>query len=132
MKEKAIQFGKALDQDDFATAESLLSEDCHYYIGEETLIGPKAICDSYEQNMLEGRQKLDELVWGNAEIEVVSDLEYIVHFTDYLTHKNQKHTHRCEQQLTFNTQGKIISIHHINNQKEQIALHDFYVKVGLK
>ena len=58
MKETANLFGKSLDQDDFPTTKKLLSPDCRYLIGEETLIGPEAICKSYEDNMIEGRQTL--------------------------------------------------------------------------
>ncbi len=33
-------------------------------IGDIGLIGAEAIASPYEQNMLEGRETLDELAWG--------------------------------------------------------------------
>lgn len=131
MKEIAIQFGQSLDADAFDVTMKLLSQDCKYVIGEDILIGPKDICQSYEQNMIEGRKKLDELEWGKSNIETINDAEYYVHFTDYLTHKGEKYTHRCKQKLHVNTDGLIDSIVHIHDQEEQDRLNAYYRKVGL-
>ena len=132
MKEIASQFGHSLDQDDFEATKKLLSPNCRYLIGEKTLIGPDAICQSYEQNMIEGRQKLDVLEWGQSRIEELGDSEFFVHFTDYLTHKGLKYTHRCKQKLSIDQDGQITRIEHIPNQEEQDRLDAYYRKVGLK
>lgn len=132
MKETAIQFGKSLDKDQYEITKTLLSEDCTYNIGTEILKGPIAICNSYEQNMLEGKKKMDDLKWGESWIEELSQNTYYVHFTDYLTHKSQKHIHRCKQKLITNEEGLICSIVHIHNQEEQAKLDDFYLAVGIK
>jgi len=55
-KEKTIQFGQSLDNDEFELTKVLLSSECKYIIGDEVLIGPVDICNSYEQNMIEGRK----------------------------------------------------------------------------
>lgn len=128
----AVLFGQSLDQDDFNTTATLLDEQCTYHIGTEVLKGPVPIAQSYEKNMLEGRKKLDQLEWGQSSIETKGALLFHVHFTDYLTHKGMKHTHRCEQELTFSKEGKIIKIRHIHNQQEQEQLDLYYKKVGLK
>ena len=125
-------FRTSLDQDNFTITKTTLSPDCTYTIGAETLIGPDAICRSYEQNMVEGRKKLDKLEWGQSEIEVISDSEYFVHFTDYLTHKGIQFIHQCKQKLSFNEQGEIMRIEHIDDPEAQARLDDFYKKVGLK
>ncbi|WP_299890005.1 hypothetical protein [uncultured Lacinutrix sp.] len=109
-----------------------MSQDCNYFIGEDVLIGPEKICQSYEQNMIEGRQKLDNLEWGQSEIEPLKSNEFYVHFTDYLTHKGIKHTHRCKQKLFINEHGLIQRIEHIHNQEEQDKLNAYYKSVGLK
>ena len=131
MEHIARQFGKSLDADDFESTKSLLSPDCQYHIGKQTLIGPEAICHSYESNMLEGRKKLDQLVWGDSQIESINNQQFYVHFTDYLTHKGLKYTHRCQQRVTINEKGQIEQIEHIENEEEQQKLNDFYKKVGL-
>ncbi len=131
MKEIATQFGVSLDNNNFNATKKLLSKDCKYIIGKETLIGPEAICASYQQNMIEGRKKLDKLEWGKSNIEAINNSEYFVHFTDYLTHQGIHHTHKCKQKLTINNSGKIILIEHINDLVEQNSLDEFYRKVGL-
>lgn len=130
-KQIAIEFGRTLDRDQFELTKKLLSADCKYIIGEEVLIGPAEICDSYEKNMIEGRKKLDKLEWGESKVEVVDMNEFILHFTDFLTHKYQKHVHRCKQKLTFNNNGLICSIKHIDNPEETKKLNEYYKTVGL-
>lgn len=131
MKELAELFGRSLDKDEFEIVKGILSLNCKYKIGEEILIGPENICNSYEQNMIEGRKKLDKLVWGESSIEVINDSEYFVHFTDFLTHKGINYTHRCTQKVTIQ-KDKIVQIEHIENIGEQDRLNEFYRKVGLK
>jgi len=131
MKNIAIKFGTSLDQDDYKTTRQLLSSDCEYIIGSEILIGPQAISDSYEQNMIEGKKKMDKLEWGKSRIEDITESEFFVHFTDYLTHKGESYTHRCKQKVTVNTDNKIIKIEHIDNAEEAEKLKAFYIKVGI-
>lgn len=131
MKEIARRFGISLDNDQFEETKELLSRDCKYIIGSEVLIGPEKICQSYEQNMIEGRKKLDKLEWGQSRIEPLSDSEFFVHFTDYLSHKGLNHTHRCKQKLSIDDNLKIYKIEHIDDVDEQAKLKEFYKKVRL-
>ena len=126
----ATQFGESLDKDDFQQTIRLLSEDCVYRIGQESFVGPQAIVGSYEKNMIDGRAKLDKLVWGQSQIEPINESEYLVHFTDYLTHAGENFTHRCKQKLTFN-HGKIVQIQHIDDPEEATKLAAFYSRVGI-
>jgi len=130
--EVAAKFGHSLDNDAFKITEGLLSGDCRYTIGTEVLVGPKAICNSYEQNMIEGRKKLDVLEWGQSRIESINEHTYYVHFTDYLTHKGESYTHRCKQKLTISSGGLITAIEHIHDDDEQQRLDAYYRRVGLK
>jgi len=131
MKEVAEKFGESLDNDEFEITKETLSQHCKYIIGKQILIGPENICNSYEQNMIEGRRKLDKLEWGKSRIELINKSEYFVHFTDFLTHKGINYTHRCKQKLGIR-EGKIIQIEHIEDTEEQERLDEFYQKVGLK
>ena len=78
------------------------------------------------------RSKLDSLEWGKSRIESISDSEFYVHFTDYLTHKRIKYVHRCKQKLTIDSNGKITSIEHVHDKDEQDRLSRFYAEVGLR
>jgi len=126
----AKKFGASLDNDEFEITKIILSDDCEYLIGNDVLKGPDAICDSYEQNMVEGRKKLDKLEWGQSEIEEIKDSEYYVHFTDYLTHQGVDYTHRCKQRLRIKDQ-KIVSIEHVDDPEEQERLNEYYKSVGI-
>ena len=130
-KEIAIQFGQSLDNDEFNLTKNLLSQECKYIIGNEVIIGPDDIGHSYEQNMIEGRKKLDVLEWGQSCIEPINESEYYVHFTDFLTHKGRSYTHKCKQQLLINDEGKITLIKHIHDQEETDRLENYYKEVGL-
>ncbi len=127
-----LQFGKALDRDEFSIVRSLLEDACEYAIGEQKLIGPEAIANSYESNMIEGRKKLDKLEWGQCKVEQINDTEFYVHFTDYLMHKGEEYTHRCKQKIRVGVQNKIVHIEHISDPSEQERLDNFYKRVGLK
>lgn len=131
MIEIAKQFGASLDEDNFELTKTLLSADCKYTIGAEVLHGPDDIVGSYEKNMLEGREKLDGLVWGKSNVTQISTNEFLVHFTDYLTHKGIEYTHKCSQKLIFNKENKIDSIEHLQDEEEQSRLNKYYNKVGL-
>lgn len=131
-KEIAIQFGQSLDKDEFNLTWNLLSQECKYFNGEDVLIGPDDICSSYEQNMIEGRKKLDVLEWGKSRVESINDSEYYVHFTDYLTHKGKSYIHKCKQLLLINEEGQIVSIKHMHDHEEQERLDIYYKEVGLK
>jgi len=130
-EEIAIKFGQTLDKDQFELTKKLISDDCKYYIEDDLIIGPEKICNSYKQNMIEGRRKLDVLEWGESKVQVIDDKKFVVHFTDYLTHKNKNHVHKCAQILTFNNEGLINRIEHENNEVEKKKLNEFYKKVGL-
>ena len=130
-REIVEQFGKSLDKDDFEAAKNTLTQDCVYVFGDIEINGASAICKSYEDNMIAGRKKLDELTWGESRVEQVSDQEYFVHFTDYLTHVGKSYVHRCQQRITVNQDNKICQIDHIDDPDEQNRLNAFYEEVGL-
>lgn len=130
-REVATLFGTSLDNDDYDITRTVLAEACEYKIGLKTIIGPEAISKSYEDNMIEGKRKLDKLEWGKSVIEDLSEDEFLVHFTDYLTHAGQEYIHRCQQKLTVDSDNKIIQIEHIENSKEQEKLAAFYKSVGI-
>lgn len=131
MLDIAVQFGQSLDQDDYETTKGLLSEDCIYDTGNMILKGTEEITASYEDNMLAGRKKMDRLEWGQSAIDKISETEFVVNFTDYLYHKGEKYTHRCQQKLCLDQDGKICRIEHIPNKEEQQRLNNWYQSVGI-
>lgn len=131
-REIAIQFGDSLDSDEYAITRSVLADDCEYIIGNEKLLGPIEISKSYENNMIEGKKKLDKLEWGKCKIEDISETEFFIHFTDYLTHKSKEFVHRCKQKVIVGQNYKIVKIEHISDPEEQEKLNSYYKSVGFK
>ncbi len=125
-------FGKALDHDDFASVKGLIRPDCVYTVGESTHTGPDAIAASYEQNMTEGRARLDEVVCGQSVVEAVGENEFLIHFTDHIKHKGKSFIHRCKQKITIGDDLRIVRIEFINDDNEAKRLQDFYEQVGVR
>ena len=131
MIEIAQAFGTSLDEDDYTAALKLVGADCLYKIGERTLKGPKEIVSSYEQNAIEGRKKMDELIWGKCQVTEETPGTYLIHFTDFLKHKGKSHIHRCKQRVQINAANQIQYIEHIEDAIESKKLRAFYDSVGL-
>lgn len=131
MRAIAEQFGHALDNDAYEKTRALLSADCIYAIGEETIVGAQAIVDSYEQNMLAGRKKMDKLEWGESTIDQLSPQEFIVNFTDKLFHKGEHYIFQCQQRLFISEDGKINKIEHIHDEAAWQELQSWYKSVGI-
>ena len=127
----AEEFGRALDHDDFGKIKTLVDPECVYIIGDDQLIGPEAIANSYEQNMIEGRKQLDELLWGESGVEEIEPDEFIIHFTDHLKHKGRSFIHRCKQRVKIGENGTIIEISHVADPNESARLKTFFDEVGL-
>jgi hypothetical protein len=130
-EQRALAFALSLDEDDFSKAEEFLSEDCVYLSGNKKLVGPQAICGLYEQNMLHGREKFDNLEWGTSEIEQISNSEFYIHFTDHIFHKGFAHTYKCKQKVRFDAGGNINLIVHMPDEGEERRLKEFCKDVGL-
>jgi hypothetical protein len=130
-EEIVIGFSSALDNDDFEEARRYLSKNCVYFIDGRTLTGADEIVNSYERNMTEARNKLDRLEWGKTEIKKLNALEYLLYFTDLLTHKGVNHVYKCSQRLRLNESGEIIEITHFEEGEERKNLELFYSKVGI-
>lgn len=127
----AILFGQYLDNDDFAQFKTILAPDCQYEINGELLIDNASIAGLYEKNMKEGKVKFDELRWGEAVIKKVTDNQFDVYFSDFLTHKGMTHNYHCKQRVTVNDQFLVNKIEHMELPNEKEQLMAFYKEVGL-
>ena len=127
----ARAFGQTLDRDDFAEFAQLLADDCIYEIGDQVLRTKESIAGLYEQNMLEGKKKFDELVWGQSRIESLNANEFEVYFSDYLKHRGIEHRYHCKQRIRINDALLVDQIVHFELPGERAALEAFYAKVGL-
>jgi hypothetical protein len=126
----AEAFGRALNCDDFAALRELLDPECAYAVGQENFEGPEAISESYEFNMLTGREQLDDVVWGESGIEEIGNNEFVVYFTDHLKLNGHSFIHRCRQQIAISEEKFVTRIQHIPDPQELQRLGEFYDRVG--
>lgn len=127
----AKQFGEYLDEDNFEQFKLLLSVDCNYEIGGQVLNTPETIAGLYEQNLKEGKEKFDELIWGKSRVEQVSENQFDIFFSDFLKHKGVTHNYKCKQRILINADGLVEEIIHLELPGEKEALQRYYEQVGL-
>jgi hypothetical protein len=122
-------FASALDRCDFAEAAIYLSKDCHYQLGQLTLVGPEAIIGSYRDSAAWASRTLDQVIY---ESEVTQDRDSLsVLYIDRLTHGGQTHEYRCRQHLSLNAAGKIARIVHEELPGEHEMLVAYFAKCGV-
>ena len=101
------QFAAVLDACDYASAAEFLAGQCLYERpSRESLIGPRAICDSYRESDERARRDFDSVVYRS---EVTADASggIRIDFLDELGSGNAKHTFRCSQIVYFDDNEKI-------------------------
>ena len=111
-RETVERFARALDDEDYALAGSLLAEDCQYLCRGEWFRGSSAINGAYRQNGA-AAQRFDSIAYESA-VAKDSDETYRIRFVDHLTHAGHEFTFRCEQLVRLDESGKIVSIEHID------------------
>jgi len=121
----AQSFGTLLDQDDFEGFKKLLAADCVYHIHEDILHGGDEIAGLYEQNMKAGKKKFDKLEWGECSITALSEDQFMVHFSDFITHGGQTHNYKCNQIISINDDLVVTTIKHQEIPGEREAFEQY-------
>ncbi len=127
----ARQFAQALDEGNYPTAQSLLASDCVYDSPSGTLCGPEAIIDSYRNNSEKAHGWFENIEYDSQVIES-DDTSATILFIDHLTHSTGKHTYRCQQKITLDSDHLIIKIDHREIEVERRALEGFLTRCGIK
>jgi hypothetical protein len=101
------QFAEALDVCDYVLAAEFLTDNCHYERpGQQSLIGPRAICNSYRESDERARHDFDSVVY-RSEVTADESGGIRLNFFDELGSGNAKHTFRCSQIVYFDENEKI-------------------------
>ena len=127
----AIRFAKALDGgDDGTIAGPMLTEDCIYTTRDKVITGRDAIMATYVDSDRSAKEKFDRVEY-DSEVSPSGDGRYVIRYLDRLTHSGQVHEHRCEQVLTFDDEGLICRIEHVDLPGESEALSSYLDRVGV-
>jgi hypothetical protein len=116
------QFAGALDARDYARAAGFLADDCRYERpGQETLIGPHAICVSYRESDVWARHAFDSVAYFS---EASSDASGGIRLTflDELVSGVATHVFRCAQILYFDEYQRIerIALKEIVGERDRL------------
>jgi len=122
----AISFASALDRCDFDEAGPYLCDECVYMMGPGRTVGRAAIVNSYRDNAAWASEVLSEVVY-ESDVRQLPDGRCEIAFTDHIFHGGQKHAYRCCQILSFDGDGLIAQIEHVELPDEREKL-DVYFK----
>ena len=125
----AERFAKSLDEEDYDVTAECLAEECRYYIAGDEHQGREAVIASYKKAGDWASKTLDAI--GYESRVRSDDGRLVVEFVDHLEHAGQKLTHRCEQHLEFDAEGRICKITHVDLPGEKAAVDLFLKSVGL-
>jgi hypothetical protein len=121
----ARQFAAALDKCDYPTAAAFLAKNCQYERpGQETLIGPEAICQSYDESDVNARSKFDSVIY-HSQAEAAGPDGVRLTFFDELRVDDASYTFRCGQIVYFGEDQKINRIELAEIPSERERLNDF-------
>ena len=128
--EVAERFAESLDREDYETASRLLHDDCVYTIGGQVHRGKEAILASYRKAGDWVAENLDAVRYESS-VRPSPTGGATVDFVDHLEHAGERLTHRCEQHLELDAEGKIVSIRHVDPPGEAEAVRAFLERVGV-
>ena len=121
VEQVAAALATALDQCDFNTAATLLHAQCEYVIDAfETHVGSDAIIASYRGAHDAATAVLDSVTYESSVRGEGPDA--VIAYIDHLVKGAHRHTHRCEQLIKCDPDGRVIRITHqpIDGERESI------------
>ena len=128
--EIARRFAYALDAEDYATAESLLSEQCGYLCRGQAFEGPAEIIALYRDIGDAAVRDFDSIKY-ESDVSEVSESRALIHFKDHLSHQHQQLTFECEQLIEVDANGLITRIEHRDLPGQRESLGKFLRQFGI-
>ena len=120
----------ALDNDDYTTVLSLLSDDVTYELGNRTLRGPEAVAASYRESSEMARRIFDSVEYGHSHPRTTDGHTFGIAYTDTLTIDDETLIHNAHQTVTVDrTKG----VTHITNEEvpgESAKVEEFLERHG--
>ena len=107
----AERFARALDDGDWSAAASLLHPECRYDCRGSVMVGP-ALLDGYRATDEWVKSTFDAVRY-ESRVEV-DDGRARIHFRDLIDHGEHHLDFSCQQLLTIDADGRIVSIEHID------------------
>ncbi|MGF1581287.1 MAG: hypothetical protein ACFCD0_18130 [Gemmataceae bacterium] len=122
--EVAVRFAKALDAEDYQTAESMLSEECEYLCRGQKYCSPNAIIETYRGNGASAKNEFDSIEY-ESDVTSIRDGVALIHFIDHLSIHERHLTFECQQLVHVGEDGRIVRIEQIGLPGQRKALAAF-------
>jgi len=127
----AERFATALDDEDYAALEVLLSDDCRYDSPRGMLLGADLVLNSYRKATNWTKSNIQHVRYEST-VRRDSEDAAIVTFLDKFEHAGHRHTYTCEQLLHIDTSGRICRIVHVEIPGEREAVDAFLDSIGVR
>lgn len=108
--ETAEALAKALDKDDFETAKSLMGPGVVYQIGDDRLVGPEAVVDSYRRASGMAHALFDTVDYDHVIQGVIEQNTVRIRYSDLLGVGEDQHSHIAVQDITIDPTLGIVEI----------------------
>ncbi|MCZ6836603.1 MAG: hypothetical protein O7G85_12575 [Planctomycetota bacterium] len=128
--EAANALTRALDQEDYTLAETLLAPDCRYEINDTVMNGRETIIESYRLIGDWVKATFDSYQYS-SEVVPRGDDQAIISYRDQIQHGEHELDHRCQQIIKAAPDGLIIEIRHVNLPGEPEKVKAFNKACGV-
>jgi hypothetical protein len=99
-------------------------------MGAGRTVGRGPIIDSYHENARWAERVLDEINY-ESDVRLLPDGRAEITYSDHIYHGGQRHSYRCCQILSFDEDGLIREIEHVELAGQREALDAFLDRCGV-
>jgi len=126
----AQKFAVALDTHDYTALAGLLARECEYVATGGTFIGPERIIAAYRNVAGWMKASFDKVSYRSS--VRLGAKGAVVTFVDDVERSGLPHVYTCEQELSFDAEGRIRRIVNVELPGEREAADAFLHKVGVE
>lgn len=125
------RLAEALDRDDYETAGSAMADRVEYSIGDQVLVGPEAVVDSYRAASEMAHRLFDRVEYGHRVMTTDDPNAFRVSYSDTLTISGETLKHMAEQHVTVAPGEGVVRIVNVEVPGEREKVDAFLERHGL-
>ena len=129
MKHMVETLARALDEDDYDTARTVLAPGVTYEVKGQVLEGPDDVLDSYRDASSMAHRIFDGVGYDHV-ISQGSDSGFVVDYRDVLTIGDETLVHHARQEYTVDPERGVVHIVNVELPGEAKRVDDFLARHG--
>lgn len=126
------RLAQALDDDDYATAASVMADRIEYSIGNQQLHGPEPVLASYRDSSEMAHRLFDRVEYGHHLMPTDDPNTFRVSYSDTLTVAGETLKHTAEQHVTAVPGDGVVRIVDVDLPGERDKVDGFMKRHGLE